>query len=238
MGWDQIIMRIKLALLALIASATGVYAADVVPPAPAAPPPYSPPPISPAYNWTGFYVGAMGGYGWSTSQGADFKGGFAGGTIGGNAQFGNLVAGVEVEGAWSDIGQTASALFGLVRATDRIQAFGSATGRVGVAVENLLIYGKGGFAAAGNNIKVTVLGVSASDTQTHLGYTAGGGLEYGFTPNWSAKGEYLFAHYQSKNYFAGLAPPGVSSGTFEVHTAKLGVNYRFGWAGAPVTARY
>ena len=106
-----------------------------------------------------------------------------------------------------------------------------------MAVDNLLIYGKAGFAAASNNIKVTVLGVSLSDTQTHLGYTAGGGLEYGFTPNWSAKGEYLFAHYQSKNYFAGLAPPGFASGTFDVHTVKFGVNYRFGWGG-PVVARY
>jgi outer membrane immunogenic protein len=223
----------RLALLALIASVTAANAADVLPPAPAAPPAYSPPPVSPAYNWTGFYIGAMGGYGWSTSQGNDFKGGFAGGTIGGNAQFGNLVVGAEVEGAWSNIGQTVT-FVGLGSATDRVQGFGSATARAGVAVDNLLIYGKAGFAAASNNIKVTV---SLSDTQTHLGYTAGGGLEYGFTPNWSAKGEYLFAHYQSKNYFAGLAPPGFASGTFDVHTVKFGVNYRFGWGG-PVVARY
>jgi outer membrane immunogenic protein len=229
-------MRIRLALLALIASVTAAKAADVLPPAPAAPPAYSPPPLSPAYNWTGFYLGAMGGYGSSTSQGNNFKGGFAGGTIGGNAQFGNMVVGAEVEGAWSNIGQTVR-FGGLGSASDRVQAFGSATGRVGVAVDNLLLYGKAGFAAANNNIKVTVLGVSLSDTQTHLGYTAGGGLEYGFTPNWSAKGEYLFAHYQSKNYFTTVAPPGFASGTFDVHTIKVGVNYRFGWGG-PVVARY
>jgi outer membrane immunogenic protein len=74
------------------------------------------------------------------------------------------------------------------------------------------------------------LGLGASDTQTHFGYTVGGGVEWGFTPNWSVKGEYLWAHYESRNYFASLIPPGVASGTFDVNTVKLGVNYRFGWA--------
>jgi outer membrane immunogenic protein len=227
-------MRSILVVVALAASISAAAAADVLPPAPAAPPVYRPPPASPAYNWSGFYVGAMGGYGWSGSN--SFSGGFAGGTIGGNAQFNNVVVGGELEGAWSNIGQTVTIL-GRGSATDRIRAFGSATARLGFAVDNLLIYGKGGFAAASNNINVSVLGVTVSDTQTHTGYTAGGGLEYGFAPNWSVKGEYLFAHYQSKNYFAGLIPPGVSSGAFDLHTVKVGLNYRFGWGG-PVVARY
>jgi outer membrane immunogenic protein len=57
--------------------------------------PYTPytralPFFSPIYSWTGFYIGAMGGYGWSDEQRAtiagqtfsrsssDLKGGFAG----------------------------------------------------------------------------------------------------------------------------------------------------------------
>jgi outer membrane immunogenic protein len=149
----------------------------------------------------------------------------------------NIVFGVEVDGAWSNIGQSASTSFGLVTATDRIQAMASATGRLGVAIDSLLIYGKGGFAAASNNIKITGPGGFISETVIHPGYTVGGGLEYGFAPNWSAKAEYMFTHYMSENYFASIIPPGLASGTFDVHTVKAGINYRFGW-GDPVVARY
>ncbi len=106
---------------------------------------------------------------------------------------------------------------GLVSATDRIQAFGSLTGRLGVAFDNVLIYGKGGGAVASNKISVNVLGLSASDTQTHFGYTVGGGVEWGFVPNWSVKGEYLWAHYESQNYFVSQFPPGFASGSFDVN---------------------
>jgi outer membrane immunogenic protein len=228
-------MKYVLAILCLSFFIEAASAADIPQ---AAPYTRAPVEVLPAgYSWAGFYIGAMGGAGWSTSQGVDFKGAFAGGTLGANAQFSNFVLGGEIEGAWSNIGQTASTLFGLVSATDDIQAFGSATVRAGVALNNVLIYGKGGFAAASNNLKLSALGNSVSDTQTHLGYTVGAGVEYGFTPNWSAKIEYLFASYQSKNYFANLIPPGVPSGSFDVNTVKFGVNYRFGWGG-PVTARY
>ena len=230
-------MKFVLVVLTLAGSISAAAAADVLPaPAPAAPPVYSPPPVTPAYNWSGFYVGVMGGYGWSTSQGNDFKGGFGGGTIGANAQFQNFVVGVEIEGAGSNIGQSATA-FGLT-ATDRIQAFGSITGRLGAAVDNFLIYAKGGYAIASNNITVSGLGGFLGDTRIHSGYTVGGGVEYGVTPNVSIKGEYLFAHYLSENYFAAIRPPGFASGTFDVHTVKLGVNYRFGWNNQPVVARY
>jgi outer membrane immunogenic protein len=223
-------MRLRIAALALLATTTYAGAADMP-----APVPYTKAaPVVAGYNWTGFYVGAIGGYGWSRTGGVDFNGGFAGGTVGANWQMSNFVLGVEAEGAWADIGQSST---GIVGATDRVEAFGSIAGRLGVAFDNFLIYGKGGFAAANNRISLTAGGVTATDRRTHTGYTAGGGVEYGFTPNWSAKAEYLFAHYESENYFAGVLPPGVPSGSFDVHTVKAGINYRFGWGG-PVVAKY
>ena len=223
-------MKLRVAALALLATATYAGAADMPAPVPYA----KAAAVVPGYNWTGFYVGAMGGYGWSRTGGVDFNGGFAGGTIGANWQMSNFVFGAEAEGAWADIGQSRT---GIVGATDRVEAFGSIAGRLGVAFDNFLIYGKGGFGAANNRISLTAAGVTATDRRTHTGYTAGGGVEYGFHPNWSAKAEYLFAHYESENYFAGVVPPGAASGSFDVHTVKAGVNYRFGWGG-PVVAKY
>jgi outer membrane immunogenic protein len=189
---------------------------------------------SPAYDWSGFYIGAFGGYGWS---GSDFNGGFAGGTLGYNAQFGSLVVGGEVEGAWAKLkGTQSGGVLGIpVSVTDTIQAFGSATARLGYAAGNVLFYGKGGFALASNKIDINVAGLPLSDTQTHYGYTVGAGIEYGFTPNWSLKGEYLYTKYQSATYFASIAPSTLPS--FDVSSVKLGINYRFGWGG-PVVAKY
>ena len=108
-------MKLKLAALALLATTTYSAAADMA----AAPVPYTrAAAVAPAYNWTGFYIGAMGGGGWSRTAGADFNGAFAGGTIGANWQMSNFVLGIEGEGAWSNIGQNATA--GVVGASDAV----------------------------------------------------------------------------------------------------------------------
>src|SRR3954468_24610810 len=91
-------------LLASIAGAAG--AADM-----SARPAYTKAPMmSPAINWTGFYIGAMGGYAAEAANDSlAIKGGFAGGTLGYNLQSGMLVLGIEADGAWADISRSASA---------------------------------------------------------------------------------------------------------------------------------
>jgi outer membrane immunogenic protein len=202
------------------------------------------PVVSPGYNWTGFYVGAMGGYGWSENVNVggftigtnDIKGGFAGGTLGYNWQAAGspFVFGIEADGAWSDI-KFAETDLG-VTFEDRIRSFGSVTGRLGYAVDAALFYFKGGYAWANNRLSATdnVVGTFFSESRFHSGWTVGGGLEYGFAPNWSAKVEYMFASYDNENYLTAFTPGGVGFG-FDVNTVKGGINYRFG---GPVVARY
>ena len=93
----------RLGLGILLASMAGAAcAADL--PAPSAPYSKAPAVVGLPTNWSGFYIGAMGGYGSeNTSDGLGIKGGFGGGTVGYNWQFGALVAGFEADGGFADI---------------------------------------------------------------------------------------------------------------------------------------
>jgi outer membrane immunogenic protein len=204
--------------------ATAASAADL----PARPYAKAPPAaVVAAYNWSGFYLGAMGGYGWETDAGS---GGFGGGTVGYNWQLpgSQFVFGVEVDAAGASIKDRFSEDGGgfLVTQETKINSFGSVTGRAGFAIDAALIYAKGGYAWANRKWSISDGIVTFSDSQTHTGYTIGGGLEYMFAPNWSAKGEYMFTSLGSEAYNFG-GPPLVDSGTIDFHTIKVGVNYHF-----------
>jgi outer membrane immunogenic protein len=184
------------------------------------------PPMAVLPTWTGFYIGAMGGY---ASQDDDFgmKGGFAGGTLGYNWQMGGLVLGIEADAAWADISSSVG-VPGFVTFDSKIQDLGTVRGRVGYAVNQVLFYGTAGFAWADNKASVNVAGVGGlSDSQVHTGWTAGAGIEYMFAPHWSLKGEYLYRDLGSENYFSSIVAGGVNSGSLKLHSGQVGVNYHF-----------
>jgi outer membrane immunogenic protein len=54
-----------------------------------------------------------------------------------------------------------------------------------------------------------------SGTNTRVGWTIGAGIEYEFTPDWSAKVEYLYTAAASLE-------------TSRLNEVRVGVNYRFG----------
>jgi outer membrane immunogenic protein len=212
--------RLLLAGAAFLSLVTAASAADL-----ASRPYTKAPPLSPAVNWSGFYIGAMGGYAFDSSNG----GGFGGGTIGYNWQFpgSQFVFGIEIDAAGASIKDSQSAIIGnvLFTAEDKIDALGSVTGRVGFAADAALFYAKGGYAWANNKLSLSAGGLTASDSHVHSGYTIGGGIEYMFAPNWSAKAEYMFTHLEGQTYnLGGLA---FDSGTAEFNSIKVGVNYHF-----------
>ena len=66
--------------------------------------------------------------------------------------------------------------------------FGTLRGRLGYAFNNVLVYGTGGLAYGGVNFRIENSRLTRLAAQH--GWTAGGGVEYMFTPNWSGKIEY------------------------------------------------
>src|SRR6478609_5633877 len=165
--------RLLLAAGALPLVATTASAADLQ----ARPYTKAPPPVvSPAYNWSGFYVGAMGGGAFSSDTG---NGGFGGGTVGYNWQFpgSQFVFGVEVDAAGASIKDNFSQVQDdvLITQNSKINSFGSVTGRAGFAMDAVLLYAKGGFAWGNNKTTISVpeFGVTSSDSHTHTGYTLG-----------------------------------------------------------------
>jgi outer membrane immunogenic protein len=69
--------------------------------------------------------------------------------------------------------------------------------------------------------------VKASLFSTNVGWTAGGGLEYGFDRNWSAKVEYLRIDLGTANFMGSAS--GTSTLTVPVtnELVRVGVNYRW-----------
>jgi len=215
----------------LLASA-GMFALSAIAPAMAADmaarAPYvkAPPPV--AYtNWTGFYIGGFGGYASENSGNPKMEGGFVGGTIGYNWQAGNIVYGLEADGAWADVNASATALG--ITATSKIDALGTARGRIGFAVDKVLFYGTGGYAWVDNKLSLSAGGVSVSQSNFHSGWTVGAGIEAFIAPQWSIKGEYLYRSLGGETYF------GVRSADINLHTVQFGVNYHFG---GPIVAKY
>jgi outer membrane immunogenic protein len=172
--------------------------------------------VEPSYTWTGLYAGANAGFGWGNTTatdlagpdglcwnqcgykwGAQLSGGNGGGQVGYNWQFGHLVTGVEADVGYLGLtGSQAAAISTDTIINTRGGVYATARGRLGFTVDQVLVYGTGGWMGANldssvnDNIGATV---NTGSTGFRSGWTAGVGAEWAFAPKWSLKGEYL--HY-------------------------------------------
>jgi len=167
------------------------------------------------FNWTGFYAGVHGGWGWGDSTGSSLDGYALGGQVGYNYQ---LVSGLTF-GAETDITFTGidGAAAGGIFTADYI---GTLRGRLGYAFDRVLIYGTAGLAYAGGDLQIGAL----SNGQTHFGYAIGFGIEGMITSNLSARLEYIYTDFGSRTYQTVGGPVGVG---FDASQLRAGINYRF-----------
>lgn len=197
--------------LAAVAAASGTAMAADFPRGPS--PYYSPAPVA-SYSWGGLYAGANVGYEWgdTTNNPTSPSGVMGGAQIGYNWQNGQFVFGAETDIQASAADDT----FAPWKFSN--PWFGTLRGRGGVAFNNVLLYGTVGLAYG--DVTGEIAGLD--ETKTHIGWTAGLGIELGFHPNWSAKVEWLYMDLNDRPYTV----TGASNG-FEGNMLRLGINYHF-----------
>ncbi|MGA8970817.1 MAG: outer membrane protein [Pseudolabrys sp.] len=196
-----------------VATATATAGAAVAADLPRGPAPYYYPPPA-VYNWTGFYAGLNLGYEWGTVTNSSINpsGIAGGGQIGYNWQIGQFVFGAEADIQASAADDT----FASYKFSN--PWFGSVRGRAGYAINNVLLYGTLGLAYGNLDAQLG----SLEENKTLVGWTGGLGMEVGFTPNWSAKVEYLYMDLGSRAYTITGVDNGLQASYF-----RLGVNYHF-----------
>lgn len=261
--------NIILSTVSILALATTALAADL--PTKKAPPPAAPPPMWTGF-YAGLNVGggwgANGGDSsvWNTDvvnggitnfRAPNSVGGgvLGGGQVGFNYQLSPMfVVGAEADFQGTTMGSSGGSQYGyltnistrgLVRSVPgplggdkSIPWFGTVRGRIGVTpIQSLFLYGTAGFAYASIQYNS---GYQQSTTQ--VGWTAGGGAEWMFMPNWSAKAEYLYANVSGQNSNPwGQTDQQLSNinNNTRWNMVRAGVNYHFNFDNeAPVVAKY
>jgi outer membrane immunogenic protein len=155
------------------------------------------------------------------------------------------------------------------RVTKNLDYLGTVRGRLGwLFTPTLLVYGTGGLAYGGVSTSTNIFqqalsvtgapfavlppfGGASSFSDTRVGWTAGGGLEWMFWPNWSAKVEYLYYDLGTVATSFALAQATTVAGVpvsfanlvqsrtrFNGNIVRAGINYHFNWGAPPIVAKY
>lgn len=202
----------------------------------------------PAYDWSGFYVGAHAGYvrghagatlqdATSVAQNSNGAGGItAGAQAGYNFVTGsNLLLGVEADISFPSYLPQNAVLSefdnGTANTLQHLDYYGTVRARLGVIAGRWLGYVTGGLAFEHERY-LTDPDVGRV-MNARIGWAAGAGVEYGFTPNWSARVEYLYSQYQNATVDL---PTGASYATsLNLQTVRVGVNRKMDWFGTGST---
>ena len=226
---------------------------------------FTPPSASYPYKWGGLYVGGDGGYGWGPANGtlSDAVGGilapysysvtgpFAGGFVGANYQFDQIVAGIE--GDWqksnlignnqqqAPIGAAVAlpaptGVFpgGPFTVSTTIKNYGSVRGRIGIAFGRFLVFGTGGWAWGDPSVSYALLGAApfVSNGGHSSGWTAGAGLDYAFTDHVFGRFEYRFTDINIASFVNPAANAADTAKKAAINDLRVGIAYKFG--GGPI----
>jgi outer membrane immunogenic protein len=194
---------------------------------------------APAVDWSGFYIGGQGSW---TSVNVTHTydlvtpfnfnaSGFSGGPVAGfNYQTGSWVLGLEGDVNFGNVSGTGLCDSTTVPAcagsgtnpTFNLRTTGTVRGRVGYAIDELLLYGTAGVGIA--DVSVSDPLQAGTDSKTHLGFVGGAGAEWMVTHGVSLRLEYLYSRYSTINYALVTTPDSVG---FDSHSVRAALNIHF-----------
>jgi high affinity Mn2+ porin len=202
----------------------------------------------PAFDWSGFYIGAHTGYHHGSSRAtladpdiatsSNVVSGLVGGVQAGyNYRLpSGLLLGVEADFSFPNYLPTNHVVSGIAtarsNAEERWDYVGTARGRIGYTNGPWLAYATGGFAWAGERFLNTpaAAGIEEKHINVRPGWAAGAGLEYAFAPHWSVRLEYLYAAFGRADV---RFPSGTQySSTLDYQTLRIGLNRKVDWPGS------
>jgi len=189
-----------------------------------------------ASDWNGLYVGGTIGGGWGTSRLSsldpdssgdfDVDGVLGGVTLGFNHHQDMIVFGVESDYVFSDMSGDASGAFCISVCTAEIKWLATVRGRVGLALGRYMPFFTGGLAIGEVDGSVNGEGLQS---ETRVGLTFGGGVEFQVTDWISIKGEYLFVDLgRAQSPFDFVDGGIVSQNADSNHIIRGGVNNQLG----------
>jgi outer membrane immunogenic protein len=195
------------------------------------------------YSWRGVYAGLHAGLATGNTQGKvgdrfplefdyEMDGALYGGQIGWLGQWGNLVAGIEGSYSGSSVqGSDAGCLSFVADCRREVNWLATVVGRAGWAYDRVLLYGLAGVAWADVDSQPKIFGAPFSGGDTHVGWTAGFGLEWALSNRVSARIEYAHidlgreTHTLTSDFSQFSIQDKVD---LEMDTIRLGVNVKLG----------
>ena len=213
---------------------------------------YKSPPIRYAYDWTGIYFGADGGFGWTLPKGTlldatgapltpfsyRVDGPVAGLFVGGNYQVNKIVLGVEGDWQWSNLTGNNQILAplgavgvfpgGPFTISTTVKDYAAVRGRIGLALDRFLVFGTGGWAWGNPLASFALAGAApfANNGGSSMGWTAGLGVDYAFTENVFGRIEYRYTSLATSGFVSTTTNSAVGSERMPISDLRAGIAYK------------
>jgi outer membrane immunogenic protein len=159
--------------------------------------------------------------------------------VGGNYQMNKIVLGVEGDWQWSNLtgnSQKQAPLFtvgtfpgGPFTISTTIKDYGGVRGRLGFALDRLLVFGTGGW-VWGNPVTSYALTAAApfvNNGGRSMGWTAGVGIDYAFTDSVFGRVEYRYTSLATGDFLSVANNSAEASNDVPINDLRAGLAYKF-----------